>query len=194
MTITIGRRPVGPGSPVLVIAEAGVNHNGDAGLAHQLVAAAASAEADAVKFQTFDPDELATPAAAKAAYQQGSAGESPREMLRELVLPTSAWRQLKEDAESRGLIFLSTPFDLASLRMLVDIQVPALKVSSADLDNTPLLRQIAGAGKPVLLSTGMATLGEISQALNDLGAARSRTILLHCVSAYPAPLEECNLR
>lgn len=193
MAILIGSRAVGPGEPAFVIAEAGVNHNGSVDLARRLVGAAADASADAVKFQTFDPDSLATATAAKAAYQREAGGSTQRDMLRSLALPISAWRELKEEAESRGLIFMSTPFDAPSLDLLVDLQVSAIKVSSGDLDNIPLLERIARCDRPVLLSTGMATLGEVATALQALDGARQRTVLLHCVSAYPASAADCNL-
>jgi N,N'-diacetyllegionaminate synthase len=193
--VAIGSRLVGPGQPALVIAEAGVNHNGDLALAHRLVAAAAEAGADCVKFQTFDPDALVGAEAPKAEYQRRTApgGETQRAMLEGLVLAPTAWRELKADAEERGLLFISTPFDARSLALLLDLDVAAVKISSGDVTNTPLLRQVAASGRPAILSTGMAGLGDVDRALRDLGALDGRVILLHCVSAYPAPAEECNL-
>jgi N,N'-diacetyllegionaminate synthase len=194
MNVRIGPRRVGPGEPVFVIAEAGVNHNGDLELARRLVDAAADAGADAVKFQTFRAEAVAAADAPKAAYQLETTGgeESQLEMLRALELGEDAHAELKRAAEERGLVFLSTPFDAASVALLDGLKVDAFKVSSADLTNAPLLEEIASRGRPVLLSTGMADLEEIAAALAVLGDVG--TILLHCVSSYPAPPEEANLR
>jgi N,N'-diacetyllegionaminate synthase len=192
--VRIGSRRVGPGERVFVIAEAGVNHNGEVELARQLVEAAAAAGADAVKFQTFRAEAVAATSAPKAAYQVETTGSdnSQLDMLRSLELGEQAYVELKRRAEERGLIFLSTPFDAASVALLDRLEVEAFKVSSADLTNIPLLEEIGSRGRPVLLSTGMADLEEIASALDVL--PRARTILLHCVSAYPAPPQEANLR
>lgn len=190
--VNLGGRTVGDGRPTFVIAEAGVNHNGDPELALRLVDAAAEAGADAIKFQTFDPDELVTETAQRAAYQVADGSDPQREMLRRLTLPADDFRRLRTRAHERGLLFLSTPFDLSSLGVLVELGVSAIKVGSGDLTNLPFLRHVGAAGLPVILSTGMANLGEIEEGLAALGDAP--VVLLHCVSAYPAAPDDCNLR
>lgn len=193
--IRIGTQRVGDGAPCLVIAEAGVNHNGDIALAHKLVDAAADAGADVVKFQTFDPDALAAAAAPTATYQSAATGDTSQlEMLRRLVLPASAWRELSAHAAERGLRFLSTPFDRASAELLDALGVAAFKVPSGELTNLPFLADLAARGRPLLISTGMATLAEVGDALLTVRAAGAPPVaLLHCVSQYPAPLDACNL-
>jgi len=195
--VQIGSRAVGEGQPCYVIAEAGVNHNGDLGLARKLVEAAAEAGADAVKFQTFRAAALASTQAEKAVYQKAAtgAGETQRAMLERLELPDEAFRELKAHAERCGITFLSTPFDTESARLLIELGVSAFKVSSGDLATHPLLRQLAETGKGILLSTGMAYLGEVEEALAAIrDAGPSPVILLHCVSGYPAEPAAANLR
>ncbi len=207
-----------------VIAEAGVNHNGDPALAARLVEVAAKAGADAVKFQTFDPAALARPGAPKARYQEaaGAGGADQREMLAALTLPRAAYAELKATAESHGLVFMSTAFDEASLRFLAEeLDVARFKIASGEITNAPLLRAHALYDRPMILSTGMATLGEIEFALAVLAHAHlspakppcrreevldalgdeaaqawlaARVTLLHCVSDYPAADEILNLR
>lgn len=189
-------RVLGQG-PAFVIAEAGVNHNGDIGLARRLVDAAAEAGADAVKFQTFRTDALVSEAAPKARYQVESTGglESQRVMLARLELSADAHVALRDHAERRGLVFFSTPFDEASADLLDRLGVELLKVPSGEVTNLPLLRHLAGKKRPVLLSTGMATLDEVATAVETLGAAGDPPVaILHCVSAYPAPVGDTNLR
>ncbi len=192
--LALADREIGPGRPCLIVAEAGVNHDGDQGLAHRLVDVAADCGADAVKFQTFAPDLLASAAAPTAAYQAGATGQDrQRGLLGALVLPPGAWAELAAHARERGLLFLSTPFDPASADLLCALGVPALKVPSGELTNLAFLRDLAGRGLPLLLSTGMATGEEVATALAATGAAPGRCVL-HCVSAYPAPAAEANLR
>jgi N,N'-diacetyllegionaminate synthase len=194
VTLLVGGRVIGGHAPCLVVAEAGVNHNGDVGIAHRLVDAAAAAGADAVKFQTFDPSLLTSAAAAAAPYQVRRTGEdSQARMLAALTLPSSAWSELAAHARERRLVFLSTPFDLASAELLCALDVPAFKVPSGELNNLPFIRALAGRGLPLLISTGMGTLEEVAQAL-DAAAAAPGVALFHCVSAYPAPITEANLR
>jgi N,N'-diacetyllegionaminate synthase len=191
-----GRR-VGAGSPCFVIAEAGVNHNGDLTLAHRLVDAAADAGADAVKFQTFDADTLASADAPKAAYQSArtGAGESQREMLRKLELPRAAHPELKRHAEERGLVLLSSPFDEGSADFLEELGLPAFKVGSGELTNHPFLIHLAKKGRPLLVSTGMSDLGEVDAAVAVIVAAGDPPLaLFHCTSSYPAPDDAANLR
>jgi N-acetylneuraminate synthase/N,N'-diacetyllegionaminate synthase len=193
--IDVAGRLVGGGGAPLVIAEGGVNHNGSVELALRLVDAAADAGADAVKFQTFSADALASPEAPQAIYQaQRAAAASQVEMLRRLELPGDAWAALRDRAGERGMIFLSTPFDLASVGLLAGLEVPAFKVGSGDLTNLVLLRAVAAHGRPLLLSTGMATMDEVAAAVADLRAhGDPPLVLLQCTSAYPADAEEANL-
>ncbi len=197
VAVEIGGRPVGPGQPVFVVAEAGVNHNGDPDLALGLVDAAAQAGADAVKFQTFSAERLASTGAAKAAYQLETtdADESQLEMLRRLELSADAHAALAARAQERGLLFLSAPFDAESADLLERLGVPAFKLASPEVTNHPLLRHVARKGKPLLLSTGMSDLAEVEAAVAAIrDEGNDRIVLLHCVSAYPATVEESNLR
>jgi N-acetylneuraminate synthase/N,N'-diacetyllegionaminate synthase len=188
-----GRQVPEPGD-VYVIAEAGVNHNGDLDLAHQLVDIAADAGADAVKFQMFDPAKLVSSSASSTPYQLQRGGASDqRSLLEALTLPASAWGELQAHANERATTFLSTPFDLDSAHMLVQLDLPALKVSSGELTNLPYLRALAELGVTLLVSSGMGTADEVAEAVEACVKAPG-LILFHCVSAYPAPIEECNLR
>lgn len=182
-----------------IIAEAGVNHNGDAARARALIDAAAQAGADAVKFQTFRPDLLVTRSAQKAEYQKVQTGsdQSQRDMLAALSLSDNVFRELSQHCAARNIIFLSTPFDAASADFLASIKVPLIKISSGDLTNLPLLRHIGALKLPIILSTGMATLGEIEasvDALEQAGAKRQDITLLHCNTDYPTPWHDVNLR
>lgn len=209
---------------VTVIAEAGVNHNGDPALALKLVDAAADAGADAVKFQTFRAEALAAAAAPKAAYQAEATGasESQLDMLRRLELSPEAHRAVAAHSRARNISFMSTPFDLESLRFLVEeMNVETIKIGSGDLTNAPLLVAAARARRGVILSTGMGTLGDVEAALGALAfgltasmdarptcaafaqafstdagraALRTKITLLHCTTEYPAPIAETNLR
>lgn len=195
--IEIGGRPIGGGAPCFIIAEAGVNHNGDLSLAHQLVDVAADSGADAIKFQTFDPDLVAGTEAPKAEYQmeRTDRAEDQREMLRRLALPPDAFRILAAHAARRGILFMSTAFDTPSLRLLDELNVPALKVPSGEITNLSFLQDLARRGKPLLVSTGMCELAEVALALDTIAASGNPPVaLLHCVSSYPARAEDCNLR
>jgi len=195
--VAIGNRLVGPGQPCFIIAEAGVNHNGDLDLARRLIDEAARAGADAVKFQTFTAEAVISPQAPKAAYQKVTTGaqQSQLDMVRAFELPMDAFRLLADHAGERGIMFLSTPFDHASVDALDAIGVPAFKVPSGEVTNLPLMRRIGATGKPVILSSGMSTLGEVETAIEVLRAAGCpRLVLLHCTSAYPATAESVNLR
>lgn len=181
---------------VSIIAEAGVNHNGDISIALELVDAAAAAGADFVKFQTFDPDLLATPAAEKASYQIRSTDkeETQLDMLRKLALSLDDHKILKAHCSKRGIKFLSTPFDAASAEMLIELGVPAIKISSGDLTNLPLLRHVASTGIRMIVSTGMGTEDEVREAVATIREASSSDItLLHCVTDYPANPADANL-
>jgi N-acetylneuraminate synthase len=207
---------------VYVIAEAGVNHNGDLELARGLVDCAASAGADAVKFQTFDAEKLATVSAPKASYQHSTteASVSQLEMLRKLELPYEWHYELRERARLRGIAFLSTAFDLRSLLFLEELDMPFYKVPSGELTNGPLLWRFARQQRPLVVSTGMATMSEVEQALAVIAHAfnsdheptdeteiwegwsqiawreslEGMVTLLHCTSQYPCPMHEVNLR
>jgi N,N'-diacetyllegionaminate synthase len=183
----------------LVIAEAGVNHNGDLSMARQLIRVAAQAGADLVKFQTFSADRLAAPHAPKATYQQGrtDASQSQHQMLRKLELSHADHEALITECSRHGIGFFSTAFDIVSQDMLLALGLDRIKVPSGEITNLPFLRHVARCGKPVILSTGMATLGEIDAAIDALlfaGTARSQITLLHCNTEYPTPFEDVNLR
>ncbi|GAA4165624.1 N-acetylneuraminate synthase [Gryllotalpicola daejeonensis] len=191
-SVTIGNHQLGGETP-FVIAEAGVNHDGDVRKAHALIDVAAEAGAGSVKFQTFEAAALVAESASAAPYQQRATGSSTQaEMLQALSLPRSAWRELSDHARERGLLFLSTPFDLGSAELLLDLEVPALKVPSGELTNVGFIRRLAELGVPLLISTGMGDADEVEAALDAAAAAPGR-ILFHCVSAYPAPVDDCNL-
>lgn len=195
-TFVVGGRRIGDGH-TFVIAEAGVNHDGDPAVAHALIDAAADAGADAVKFQTFDPDALAAGGAPLAEYQRVSASDvtDQRAMLARLALPIEAWPGLRDHAIDRGLVFFSSPFDLGSAAMLDGIGVQAFKIASGELTNLPFLETIARYGRPMLVSTGLADLREVALAVDAIvGAGDPPVALLHCVSAYPAEPADANLR
>jgi N,N'-diacetyllegionaminate synthase len=195
-SINIAGREIGCRAPCFVIAEAGVNHNGDGALAHQLIDAAANAAADAIKFQTFDADCLASPRALKADYQMQPVrpGESQLEMLRRLELPRDAYPGLIIHAQEKNLIFLSSPFDEASSDYLERLDLPAFKIPSGEVTNLPFLSHIARKGRPLLVSTGMCQLEEVVQAVEEIQQCGNPPIaLLHCVSCYPTVPEDCNL-
>jgi N,N'-diacetyllegionaminate synthase len=183
----------------MIIAEAGVNHNGDPSEALRLVDAAAAARADAVKFQTFRADRLAAPHAVKAAYQTRSTGaaESQVDMLRRLELSRAAHAELVARCRERDIMFLSSAFDIDSLDLLRELGVERFKVPSGEITNLPYLRHLGAFGSPVLLSTGMATLEEVSCALGVLteaGTPRELITLLQCNTEYPTPMADANLR
>ena len=185
----------------VVIAEAGVNHNGDLALAKQLVEAAAAAGANAVKFQTFTAADLATAAAPKATYQTSNDGAgSQRDMLERLELSPSEHHELADHCRQCGIAFLSTAFGLSELQLLLELGISAIKVPSGEITHRPLLEAMAKTAAngqlPVYLSTGMSTLGEVEAALEiflKAGLRRDNITLLHCLSAYPAPEDQINL-
>lgn len=208
---------------VYIIAEAGVNHNGDMELARKLVRAGAEAGVDAVKFQTFRPEKLVTQFAEKAAYQKVTTGkqEGQLEMLQKLTLLDKDYVELQQLCQDCGIDFISTPFDSDSLHFLTNqLDMPFIKVPSGEITNAPFLLEIAQTQKPIVLSTGMATLGEIEQALAVLSYGylhedfpadfqsvqqvyvsaegqdilREKVQLLHCTTQYPAPPSQANLK
>ena len=183
----------------LIIAEAGVNHNGDLAMARKLIEVAANAGADRVKFQTFSADRLVTTKASKADYQiqASDAGESQHTMLRRLELTRGMHDELISHCESQGIQFFSTGFDVESIDLLVRLGLDSFKIPSGEITNLPYLRHVGGYGKPVILSTGMASLGEIEAALTALeraGTLRNQITVLHCTTEYPAPMADVNLR
>lgn len=181
---------------VFVIAEAGVNHNGDMGIARQLIDAASQAGADAVKFQTFQAEKIVCKTAAKAGYQAEVTGqaETQLEMLRKLELTPKMHRDLMEYCNQKKIMFLSTPFDLESVRLLARMDMPVFKAPSGEITNLPYLREVAKQKKQVMLSTGMSSMEEVKAAvkiLRDNGT--ENIILLHCNSQYPTPMKDVNL-
>jgi N,N'-diacetyllegionaminate synthase len=195
--VRIGKREVGAGRPCFLIAEVGVNHDGSLDRALELVEVAAEAGADAVKFQTFRADRLAMADAPKAPYQL--AGTDPEEsqlaMLQRLELSPAAHRRLQAAAGSAGIEFLSSLFDEESADLLDGLGVSAFKIPSGEITNLPLLSHVGRFGRPVILSTGMSDLDEVAAAVGELEAAgNDQIVVMHCVSAYPAPPAEANLR
>ena len=195
-SLNLGGRLVGLGNPCFVIAEAGVNHNGDINMAHRLVDLAVESGADAVKFQTFQTERIISRRAPKADYQVKNTGadESQFDMIKALELPEEGFAQLMAHCQDRGILFLSTPFDHESVDILARLDVAAFKVGSGEITNLPLLEKIAGHGKPMIISTGMATIGEVETAVRVAQEAGTQeVILLHCVSNYPADPADVNL-
>lgn len=183
---------------IFIIAEAGVNHNGDIKLARRLVAAAAAAGADAIKFQSFKAANLLRANAPKADYQINTTGgaESQYDMLRRLELSEADHLELAELCNRLDIEFLSTPFDLESARFLNSLGLRRFKVSSGDMTNVPLLRYLGGLNRPVIISTGMADLKEIRAGVKVIlqaGLKPEQLTLLHCTTSYPTPFEEVNL-
>lgn len=195
-SVAIASHEIGLGR-CFVIAEAGVNHNGDPARAIEMIEVAAAAGADAIKFQTFQAEAVISAEAPKAAYQSRTtgSGESQLDMIRGLELGAADFRRIKEHCEERNILFLSTPFDEASVDLLTDLGVPAFKVPSGEITNLDLLRKIAAQGRPVILSTGMANLAEVGRAVDTIqDAGAPDLIVLHCVSNYPADPADANLR
>ena len=183
----------------LIIAEAGVNHNGDPNLAKQLIDAAADAGADLVKFQTFKADRLVTKTSKKADYQRQTTDstESQHAMLSRLELTEAMHHKLIAHSASQNIGFLSTGFDIESVDLLASLGQECFKIPSGEITNLPYLRHIGQLGKTVILSTGMATLGEIETAIEVLeraGTPRAKLTVLHCTTEYPTPMNEVNLR
>lgn len=196
-----------PDSHIIIIAEAGVNHNGSLERARQMVLAAKKAGADYVKFQTAVPEEVISSIAPKAEYQKETtgAGESQLDMCRAIHLPLSDYAGLKQLCEETGIGFMSTPFDLPSVQLLATLGQDYMKIPSGEITNLPYLRAVAAAGIPVILSSGMSTVSEIRDAILILTGAhpdypsesvltRDDIILLHCNTQYPTPFADVNLR
>jgi len=195
--IHLEKKQIGDGEPCFIIAEAGVNHNGDTNLAKQLIDVAVESGADAVKFQTFHADNVVTCTAEKVDYQKNTtpSHESQYDMIKKLELSDDVFLELSDYARNREIIFLSTPFDLESVDLLNQIDLPAFKIPSGEITNFPLLKKIAEKKKVIILSTGMATLGEVDDAFHYLKKCGSdEIILLHCTTSYPASINSVNLR
>lgn len=195
-SVEIGNSSIGPGNPCFIIAEAGVNHNGDTRLAHRLVDAAANAGADAVKFQTFIPETVVVRNAQKPSYQLKTTdkNESQLEMLQNLSLTYEDFHTLKKHADDVGILFLSTPSSPADINFLMKIGVSALKIASMDIVNYPLLNVFGSQGVPIIASTGMATLGEVEKGVAILRNGGCQELaLLHCATNYPVQDDEANL-
>jgi N-acetylneuraminate synthase/N,N'-diacetyllegionaminate synthase len=194
--VRIGDKRIGQGEPCFIVAEAGVNHNGEIRLAKRMINAAKKAGAAAIKFQIFSAECLVAKMAPKAAYQRRTTGKgSQYEMLKKLELKEDEFRKLAAYAKRKNIIFLASAFDENGVELLDELRVPAFKVPSSEITNFLLLKQIAMKRKPIILSTGMSTLGEIAEALEVIRKDGSNEIvLLHCLSDYPAKVEEMNLR
>lgn len=195
--ITISNRQIGSDSPTFIIAEAGVNHNGDLDLARELVRQAKLCGADCVKFQTFKAERVVTSAAPKAVYQLKvtDPAESQFEMLRKLELSESEHRALIDLCHSEGIIFLSTPYSVEDAEMLHALGVQGFKIASGQLVELPFLAAIARFNKPVILSTGMATIDEVKEAVSTMRSnGNDQLIVLQCTTNYPSIIADTNLR
>jgi len=194
--IAIGHRRVGPGHPPYVIAEAGINHNGNVATALEMVHVAKAAGADAVKFQTFRADELiGDPTLVETYRSQGREVTEPAiEMFRRCELPRDAWGLIRTECDRVGVTFLSTPQNRGDLDLLLDVGIPAVKVGSDDFTNLPLIAAYAATGLPLLLSCGMADFDDVQRTLDVAGALHGHpTALLLCTSQYPTPAKDAHV-
>ena len=184
----------------LIIAEAGVNHNGDLQMAKELIKVAAIAGADVVKFQTFSAEKLVSQSAQLADYQERNmddTAENQLEMLKKIELPRTWHYELKKYADELGILFCSTPFDEDALDFLCELGIPFIKIPSGEITNKPFLQRIASKNKQIILSTGMASMAEVNDAINVLleeGLSIEKLTVLHCNTEYPTPFEDVNLR
>jgi len=195
-SIKVGDKIIGENHPVFIIAEAGVNHNGDFELAKKLIDVAKESGADAVKFQTFKTENVVTKYASMAEYQEKNIGkkETMQEMIKKLEINYDDFDKLKNYCDEKGIMFLSTPHSDDAIDFL-DPLMPLYKVASPDLTNFPFIERIAKKSKPIILSTGMATMEEVIEAVDLIKkAGNDKIILLHCTSNYPCPIEDVNLR
>ena len=182
-SIKLKNQSIGNGQPCFIIAEAGLNHNGDPKLAHQLIDAAADCDANAIKFQTYITKELFPP------------DHPDYEKFQQTEFTIEIYKELKQHAEEKNLVFLSTPFDEASLNLLLDLDVEAIKIGSGEVTHLSFLKRVANTGKPVLCSTGMSTIPEIQAAVHQFLENQCVDLaLLHCVSSYPCPANKANIR
>lgn len=194
-TIKIGHKLIGESKPSFIIAESGVNHNGDVALAEKLIYAAAQAGADAIKFQTFKAEQVTTKASPTAAYQKKNVGKDNQwALLRPLELKEDAYPQLIALCKKAGIMFLSTPHGFIDSAKLLEPMVPAWKVGSGDLTNLPFLNWLGKTGKPIILATGMANMSEIKEAVETIEITGNKNIIiLHCTTNYPTPDNEANV-
>ena len=194
--LKIGNKAIGDGNRAFIIAEAGVNHNGDIDIAKKLVDEAANSGVDAIKFQTFKTEKLVTGYADMATYQKNNIGHGSSQfnMLKKLELTYENFKDIQKYCIHKNVMFLSTPFDFESADFLESIGMEAFKISSGDLTNIPLLNHIAKYNKPIILSSGMSNLSEIEEAINGIYCQGNKDIaVLHCTSNYPADLQSVNL-
>lgn len=194
--IKIGSKTISENSPVFIIAEAGVNHNGDIEIAKKLVDAAREAGADAIKFQIFKTENLVIKSAEKAEYQKSTtgSGETQYDMLKKLELSYDAHLKIMEYCKECNLLYIATPFDYESADILERLNVYAYKISSGDITNLPFLKYIASKAKPMIISTGMSNLGEVEDAVEAIKSTGNENIvLLHCTSNYPTKYKDVNL-
>ena len=190
----VGGRAIGGGEPSYVIAEAGSNHNRDLGIAKRLIDAAANAEADAIKFQTYSGDRIYS-RKAESRYLEQFDGRSPAQLLEDISLPRDWHADLAEHARERGIAFFSSPFDHEAVDELAALGVPVLKIASGEIVDLPLIRRAAATGIPLFISTGMATLEEVGEAVSAAEEAGAPAVaLMQCASVYPAAPERINLR
>lgn len=195
--IEIGGRLIGEGEPVFIIAEAGVNHNGDIELAKKLIEVAREAGTDAIKFQTFKAENLNTMTAPKSTYHIETTGseQSWFDLLKTQELNRQAHEVLIEHCQKVGIMFLSTPYDEESANLLEELDMPAFKVASTDANNIPFLRYLARKKRPIILSTAMCTLEEVKESVDAIrNEGCQDLVLLHCTANYPAKIEDTNLR
>jgi N-acetylneuraminate synthase/N,N'-diacetyllegionaminate synthase len=194
MKVKLEDRYIGDGEKVFIIAEIGVNHNGDIDLAKKMIKTASSIGADAVKFQTFFADDIVSLNAKKAKYQEKNTDESSQiEMLKKLELSKEDFAQLFEYAQEKKILFLSSPFDKKSVDLLDKLSVSGFKVGSGELNNFELLKYIESKDKPIIISTGMSTLDEIQESY-DFFKNKNKLIILHCITGYPSKFEDANLK
>jgi len=197
--ITVGPKKVGSSHPVYIVAEAGPNHNRNFNLAMDLIDAAVDAQADAVKFQTYSAEQMYSRSTEtmEYLYEKGvlNRGQTVWDMIKSIELPREWQKDLAQYCREKKITFLSTPFDLQAVEELQAVGCPAYKIASFEIVHLPLLKECAQTGKPILLSTGMASLGDVELALETIWSAGGREVLLfHCAIAYPPRFEDVNLR
>lgn len=194
--IKISNRLIGQGQPVFIIAEAGINHNGDISIAKKMIDIAVESGVDAVKFQTFTAKEFIGDENEMFEYKsQGKkVKESALKMFERNEFTESQWKEIVNYCKQKGIIFFSSPQNISNLELLIRIGVPAIKVGSDDLVNLPLLEEYSKKGLPMIISTGMAYLSEVDEAVRTIKKNNSNLAILHCISSYPAKFEELNLK
>jgi len=193
--VKIGKRLVGDGHPVFVIAEAGANHNRDMKTAKKLIDVAVKAGADAVKFQTYSADTLYSKKTPKPAYLNKITNDSVYDLIKKIELPREWQKELADYSKKSGIMFLSTPFDLKAVDELYRLKVPAYKIASFELTDLQLLEYAASKKRPMIVSTGMASLNEVGEAVQAIYSTGNRdVVLLHCAISYPPKFKDIHLR